>query len=193
MDNIGIIILAAGASTRLGQPKQLLVYEGKTLIQKITEVAINTGCQPVVVVLGAYAAKIEPQLNHFRVHIAFNEQWSTGMGSSLQCGLREMQAIAPNLDATIVMVCDQPFVSTDLLQQLVRGYQTSSCAIVASEYNGIVGVPALFDRTLFSELTTIAGDVGARRMIRHYQSRVLKIPFAEGAIDLDTPEDLKSQ
>lgn len=190
MDNIGIIILAAGASTRLGQPKQLLLYQGKPLIEEITAVAIHSGCQPVVVVLGAYAAKIQPQLRHLGVHIAFNEQWSNGMASSLQCGLKKICAIAPNLDAVMIMLCDQPFVSASLIQQLVTGYQTSNSLIVASQYNEIVGVPALFDQTLFSELAAIEGDVGARGMIRRYDAKVLKIPFAEGAIDLDTPQDL---
>lgn len=190
MSEIGILILAAGASTRLGQPKQLLSYQGKPLIRQMTEVAIASGCQPVGVILGAYAETIEPHLTDLDITIICNEQWSTGMASSIQCGLREILAIAPELDAIVLMVCDQPFVSSDVIHQLISGYQTSNCPIVASEYAGILGVPALFHRSLFPELLTIQGDMGAKAIIRRHRSRCLGIPFAEGAIDLDTPHDL---
>lgn len=189
MSNIGIIILAAGASTRLGQPKQLLSYQGKTLIQHIAEVGIHSFCQPVVVILGAYAEIIQPHLANLDIHIVYNQDWSTGMASSIQCGLNAIQTIAPNIDAIVLMLCDQPFVSHDLINRLVREYQTTNYTIVASEYAGIVGVPALFHKTLFSELALLQGDIGARKTIRQHFSSCLSVPFSEGAIDLDTIED----
>jgi len=191
MGNIGIIILAAGASRRMGQPKQLLPYQATPLIEHITAVAIHSVCEPIVVVLGAYASIIEPKMSHLNIQIAFNEQWSTGMASSLKCGLSKIQTITPNLDAVIVMLGDQPLVSTSLIQQFVTKYQTTNFPIVASQYHKIVGVPALFDHSLFRELATIEGDVGAKSIIGRYYSKVLTIPFAEGAIDMDTPEDWK--
>ena len=191
MGNIGIIILAAGASRRMGQPKQLLPYQGKPLIEQVTAVAIHSACEPIVVVLGAYASIIEPKLSHLNIRIACNEKWSTGMASSLQCGLSQIQAITSQLDAVIVMLGDQPFVSTSLIQQLVSSYRSNNFLIVASQYNNIVGVPALFDRALFPELGKIEGDVGAKSIIRRYHSQVLSIPFAEAAIDIDTPENWK--
>lgn len=190
MSGIGLLILAAGASTRLGQPKQLLPYRGTTLIRHIAEVAILTGCQPVAIVLGACAETIEPHLADLTVQIIHNERWSTGMASSIHCGLKQMQLTTPNLEAIVLMVCDQPFVTSHLLQRLVSGYQTSQSPIVASEYAHTLGVPALFDKSLFSELDALQGDMGAKSIIRQHRSWALGIPFAEGAIDLDTPESL---
>lgn len=189
MSNIGIIILAAGASTRLGQPKQLLTYQGKSLIRQITEVAVCSQCRPVVVVLGAYAATIEPHLTNLDIQIVYNQQWSTGMASSIRCGLNAIQAIAPEIEAVILMLSDQPFVSLNLLNQLITGYQTTNQLIVASEYAGIFGVPALFHKTLFSELTLLQGDIGARKTIRQHHSQCLSVPFSQGFIDIDTLKD----
>ncbi|MBD2500027.1 nucleotidyltransferase family protein [Anabaena azotica] len=189
MSNIGIIILAAGASKRLGQPKQLLTYQGKSLIQQITKVAIDSQCRPIVVVLGAGAEMIEPHLINLDIHIVYNQHWSTGMASSIRCGLNAIGAIAPDIEAIILMLCDQPFVSLNLINQLIGEYQTTQSPIVASEYGGIQGVPALFHKTLFSELATLQGDIGARKTIRQHSSRCSSIPFSQGVIDIDTLED----
>lgn len=190
MARIGILILAAGASTRLGQPKQLLSYQGKPLIRQMAEVAIASNCQQVGVVLGAYALAIEPHLSNLNLHIFYNENWSRGMASSIECGLREMLTISLELDAIVLMVCDQPFVSSDLINKLIAGYRDLNYPIVASEYAGILGVPALFHKTFFPELLTLQGDVGAKSIIRKHHSCSLGIPFAQGAIDLDTPQHL---
>ena len=189
MSDIGIIILAAGASTRLGQPKQLLAYQGKSLIRHIAEAAIRCQCQPVVVVLGANVATIEPHLINLDIHIVYNQQWSTGMASSIRCGLNAMGAIAPDMEAIVLVLCDQPFVSSNLINQLVARYQTTNSLIVASEYAGILGVPALFHKTLFLELALLEGDIGARKTIRQHSSSCSSIHFSEGIIDIDTLED----
>jgi molybdenum cofactor cytidylyltransferase len=191
MSNIGIIILAAGASTRLGQPKQLLTYQGKALIRHIAEVAIGSQCQSVVVVLGAYAESIASHLINLDIHIVYNQEWSTGMASSIKWGIKAVQAIAPDIEAIVLMLCDQPFVSSNLINQLVAEYQATNSMIVASEYANILGVPALFHKELFSELTLLQGDVGARKTILQYDYNCSSIPFAEGVNDLDTLEDYK--
>jgi molybdenum cofactor cytidylyltransferase len=190
MSEIGILILAAGASTRLGQPKQLLNYQGKPLIRHMAEVAIASGCCPVGIVLGACAETIKLHLIDLNIYIIDNEQWRTGMASSIRCGLPKMMSITPHLDAIVLMVCDQPFISASLIHQLIDKHQTTNCSIVASEYAGVLGVPALFHRTLFPELEMLQGDVGAKFMIRQHRSHALSIPFAEGGIDLDIPQDL---
>ncbi|QDZ38641.1 nucleotidyltransferase family protein [Euhalothece natronophila Z-M001] len=189
MGEIGIILLAAGAATRFSQPKQLLSYHGKPLLQHLTEVALASGCQPIVVVLGAFASQIEPLLTPLPVAIALNEKWSQGMASSLQCGVSKIQEMATLLDALIVMLGDQPLVSPEVIQQLVTHYRNSDRRIVASQYDGIVGVPALFDQSLIPELMTLQGDMGAKPIINRYDAEVVKVPFPEGAIDIDTPQD----
>ena len=190
MSGIGILILAAGASTRLGQPKQLLSYQGKPLIRQMAEVAIASGCQPVGLVLGSNYQEINSYLSNLKLHIFYNKNWSTGMASSIQCGLKELLILSPELDAIVLMVCDQPFVSPDLIQQLIAGYQRSHYPIVASEYADILGVPALFDRAFFPDLFQLQGDRGAQSIIRQNRSCVLGIPFAKGVIDIDTPQNL---
>lgn len=189
MSNIGIIILAAGASTRLGQPKQLLTYQGKSLIRHIAEMAVDSRCQPVVVVLGACAESIASHLENLDIHIVYNQEWSTGMASSIKCGINAVQAIAPEIEASVLMLCDQPFVSANLINQLVTEYETTNSMIVASEYANILGVPALFHKELFSELTLLQGDVGAKKTIRKHEPNCSSIPFSEGVIDIDTLED----
>lgn len=191
MSGIGILILAAGASIRLGQPKQLLHSRGKPLIRQMAEVAIQSGCHPIGIVLGAYTETIAPHLANLNIKIIHNEQWQTGMASSIRCGLEEMAAIVPELDAIVLMVCDQPFVTPNLIRHLINKHRTTNFPIVVSAYGEVLGVPALFHKTLFPELKTLQGDVGAKFIIRQYRSRVLSIPFVEGAIDLDIPQDLK--
>lgn len=191
MSRIGILILAAGASTRLGQPKQLLNIQGKPLIRHMAEVAIATDCHPIGIVLGAYADAIKPHLTDLNCHIFNNKDWATGMASSIRCGMRHMGAIAPELDAIVLMVCDQPFVSSHLICQLIATHVASKYPIIAAEYGDIWGVPALFHRAFFSNLDTLQGDVGAKAIIRQYRSHCLSILFPAGSIDLDTSEDLK--
>lgn len=191
MSRIGILILAAGASTRLGQPKQLLHYRGKTLIRHMAEVAITTGCQPVGVVLGAYTEIITPHLENLDLQIIHNQQWQTGMASSIRCGLRQLVTTAPALDAIVLMVCDQPFVSPHLIHQLIDKYQTTKSAIVASEYANILGVPALFHQTLFPELVSLQGAVGAKPIICQHRSQAVSVSFSAGVLDLDCPHNLK--
>lgn len=189
MPNIGIIILAAGASKRLGQAKQILTYQGKSLIRHIAEVAINSQCQPIVVVLGAYFETIEPHLIDLNIRIVYNQQWSTGMASSIRSGLNAIETIAPDIEAIVLMLCDQPFVSLNLINRLISRYQTTNCNIVASKYAGILGVPALFDKKLFSQLALLQGDIGARKIIHQHYSSCSSIDFFEGVIDIDTLED----
>lgn len=192
MSRIGVLILAAGASTRLGQPKQLLNVRGQPLIRYTTDVAIASDCHPIGIVLGAYADVIKPHLAGFNGYIFYNNDWSTGMASSIRSGLRNLAAIAPALEAIVLMVCDQPFVSSHLIRQLVAKHSISSYPIIASEYADILGVPALFHRIFFPNLDRLQGDIGAKAIIRQYQSHCLSVPFTEGRLDIDTPEDLKS-
>ena len=186
---VGLIMLAAGASTRMGTPKQLLTYRGCTLIRHMAEVAIASVCQPIAIVLGANGERIKPEISQFPLQIVENQQWQEGMSSSIQVGLEAMLAVNQHLDAVAIALCDQPFVSPQTLNQLVEAYHLTGKPIIASEYAGTFGVPALFSRTLFSELMNLKNTEGAKQLIKRHIHAVFSIPFPDGAIDIDTPKD----
>jgi molybdenum cofactor cytidylyltransferase len=186
---IGIIILAAGASTRMGTPKQLLPYQGRNFLQHTVEVAIASVCRPIILVLGAYAERIQQELSDFPVQVVENLQWNEGMSASIRVGISALNALDDKIEAVVLLVCDQPFVSAEIINQLVSAYHSTGKQIVASEYAGTLGVPALFSRRFFSELTSLREAQGAKKVIMKYPDDVFPISFFEGAIDIDTRKD----
>ena len=184
----GIIILAAGESTRMGRPKQLLPYHGSTLLSQTVATALSLG-GPVVVVLGAHAVEIRARLHDPRVLLAENPRWPEGMGSSVRAGLTTLLAAHPDISAVILMVCDQPFITGALLQDLIAEHRRSGRDIVASKYSNTLGVPALFSSEVFAELLGLEGSCGARKIIEKHRQRTAEVPFPEGAMDIDTPGD----
>lgn len=188
-DDIGVIILAAGASSRLGEPKQLLKHDGKSLLQKTIDAANNADTNPVIVVLGANADHILREINKSKVHVVINSEWEEGMASSLRIGLNEVLFNSPSTQAVILMVCDQPYISPELINDLINTHKQTRKPIVTCNYGEAIGPPALFHRSLFNELMHLKGDVGARKIIRQHSDEVATLLFAEGKIDIDTQED----
>lgn len=187
--NTGIVILAAGESARMGEPKQLLPFRGKPMLQHTIDTALSISGAPVVVVLGAHAAQIRAQLDEPCAIIAENSDWRDGMGSSLRVGLSTLLAASPGIFAVLFLVCDQPLLSATTLGILIATHQQSGRAIVASEYGGALGVPALFARSMFPELLAMDGAGGARQIIQAHRDQAVGVPFPDGAVDLDTPAD----
>ena len=187
--NIGIVILAAGASTRMGTPKQLLCYQERTLLRHTIEVAIASICRPIVVVLGAYAQLIKSDISQLSIQIVENLQWNEGISSSIEVGIQELKTSSPDVEAVIVTLCDQPFISTEIINQLALTYHSTNQPIIACEYAETLGVPALFSDRLFSELMTLIGDEGAKQIIKKHSQEVFSISFPEGATDIDTPKE----
>ena len=179
-----IIILAAGASTRLGRPKQLLPWQGKTLLQHAVETALTITTQPVVVT-GCNADQLAAGVDHTQVHLVFNPEWEQGIASSIRCGLQALLNRTPPPDQVIFMVCDQPFVSPGLLLDLINERQKSHRSIIASSYAGTLGIPALFDKTHFAQLLDLQGDTGAKKLIQKDRD-VAFVDFPKGEIDIDT-------
>lgn len=186
---VGTILLAAGGSSRLGRPKQLLQVQGQSLVQHSVATATNAGLGPVIVVLGASAAAIAKEVQHPGVHTVVNEAWQEGMAASIRCGLAHLQQLAPKVTAVILMVCDQPYVSADLLKNLVAAHHQTGKPVVTCSYGDTFGPPTLFQKTLFPHLLRLAGDVGARAILREHADDVAAIPFAEGVVDIDTERD----
>ncbi|MEH2431145.1 MAG: nucleotidyltransferase family protein [Nostoc sp.] len=186
---IAIMILAAGASTRMGTPKQLLLYQGRSFLQYITEIAIASVCQPVVVVLGANAEQIHPQIKQLPVRVVKNSDWACGMSTSIKSGIELLNNLPQKIEAVVITLCDQPFVSPQIINQLVDTYYSTKKPIIACEYGDTLGVPALFSQTFFSELAALKETSGAKKVINHNVNEVFSIPFPLGDIDIDTPKD----
>ena len=190
-DKIGIIILAAGESKRLGRAKQLLEIQGKTLIERIIETALKTNFQTTIV-LGAKAEKIQPKIEKMSVEIVVNENWQNGMSSSIVCGLSKLLETQKDLSAIVILLCDQPFVSTEAILQLIEKQRLAQKKIVASEYENTFGVPALFTKEIFDELLNLDKKVGAKSIIKKYaETDLAKISVPEAEFDIDTEEDFR--
>jgi molybdenum cofactor cytidylyltransferase len=187
--SIGIIVLAAGAASRMNEPKQLLHFEGKTLLRRAVETAIATNCEPVVIVLGVNFEKTSAEIKDLKVEICFNNDWQKGLSSSLKSGLKNLRGLAPNIDAFIVSLADQPFVTTNHFHQFVTKFQQTDHPIIAAKYGETIGVPALFAKETFDEFETISGDKGAKMLIEKHRRTLETIDLPEAAFDVDTKED----
>ena len=189
LNSYGIILLAAGQSARLGKPKQLLNYKGKTLLAHSLQIAIETQLQPIVTVLGANLDTLKQSIEPINTTIVINQEWSEGMASSIRCGIEELVKIAPSIAGIIIMVCDQPYVTAKLLTDLVEKYKYSLKPIIASSYNNNIGTPALFDKTIFALLLSLKGDSGAKKIMKSNPDWVETVNFPFGEIDIDTSLD----
>lgn len=190
--SIGIIILAAGASSRMnGQPKQLLEFEGKTLLRRAAETALSSNLRPIVIVLGANAEKLLPEIKDLPVLTAINENWASGMGGSIKTGLSVLLAENPDIGAAILMLCDQPFVTAEILNRLAETFQKTKKPIAACQYAETLGVPALFAREMFAELSDLQGDAGAKTVIKKHSANVAQMPAPVAAFDIDTQADFQ--
>ena len=188
--DVGAVILAAGASARMGRPKQALEFRGQTLLRRAVLAALEAGCRPVIVVTGAHSAASREQLRGLGVREAENDRWESGMGSSVAAGIRALVEADAEVAAAVLMVCDQPFVSASVLAELVAAHRSTGKPIVASRYGGGCGVPALFGRGLFEELAELGASGGAKAVIHRHSSEAHLVDFALGEVDVDTPEDL---
>jgi molybdenum cofactor cytidylyltransferase len=186
---VAAVVLAAGGSTRFGRPKQFALFQGDTFIKRIVAAAIEAGCAPVVVVTGEDSAQIRSELARFTVSIAMNPDWQKGLGSSIIVGIRHAMNLAADLDAALLLTCDQPFVTAAVLTQFIQLRLTSRKPIIASAYAGTIGIPALFDRSCFPDLLRLKGDSGAKGIILARPHDVASFDFPAGEIDIDTAAD----
>lgn len=189
---VGIIILAAGASRRFGgQAKQLLTLDGKSLIRRIVETAIAAQVgESIIVVLGANQTPIQVELTGLSVQLIDNPHWAEGMSTSLRAGLTTLMRNYPDLDAVVVLLCDQPLITPALIRQLVVVYTETGKPLVACRYTGGVGVPALFARPVFADLLALNGDKGARYLLLQRPDDRAVVDFAPAAVDLDSWADV---
>jgi molybdenum cofactor cytidylyltransferase len=188
---IGLILLAAGNSNRMGSPKQLLLFQGKTLLRRAAEVGIESGCAPVVIVLGHDAARMQLEIENLPISIAVNSDWQKGMGSSIGVGIEHLEKNS-SADAAIITLCDQPRVDVAVLSRLLAAYHEKSGAIVAARYGQSLGVPALFPCRYFPLLRRLPANSGAKKLLLDNADDVIAVPMVEAAVDVDTPGDFHS-
>lgn len=185
-DKTGIIILAAGSSSRLGRPKQLLQYNESTLLKNTVTEALKVPNSFVIVVTGFNKEIIEKELDSYSISICFNPEWETGMASSIAKGIQELNS---ENTQCILAVCDQPFVNASVFENLINESKKSGKRIAASSYSETLGTPVLFHQKYFEELRDLKGNEGAKKLITNYSEDVISVPFEKGNIDIDTEED----
>jgi molybdenum cofactor cytidylyltransferase len=186
-EGLHAIVLAAGASTRFGSAKQLARVAGRPLLHTAVARATEVAGSAVVVVLGARAAELAPLLTHSPASVVINRDWREGMASSIRAGVARLPSTCT---AVLLMVVDQAAVTAEDLKRLVGTWRRQPDYIVAARYGMTTGVPAIFPRSVFSDLALLRGDVGARGLLQRNRDRVVRVPMARAAIDIDTPEDL---
>lgn len=186
--NTGLIILAAGSSSRMGEPKQLLPFEGKTFLQCTIDAALGSQATSRVVVLGADKDEIKKSFRADTIPVIHNPDWEKGMASTMQKGLNYLTKYKVP-DQVIILLCDQPFVHSGILDALIESQKTTGKGIVACRYSETMGVPVLFTKKYFPEMLALKGSEGAKKLIFAHLDDVAEVDFPKGAVDIDTYED----
>ena len=176
---LSVIILAAGSSSRMGTPKQLLKWKGDTLLSHSVKTAMGLKAGPIYVVLGSNEEEHRKAIKDLPVTIVSNPAWANGMGSSLKAGLN---VVREKSEAVLVMTCDMPFVTADHLKTLVK----TDSDVVASKYGNSAGVPAKFSKKIYSDLLLISDTEGAKKIIEKHSPVLIHL---DSPTDLDTPDD----
>lgn len=171
----------------MGRPKQSLLYKDSTLLQKIVNVASALECGPVLVVLGSDAQRFSEDCK--KAITIINENWREGMAGSICRGLEKLQNDFPAMEGVIITVCDQPYVTKELLGELIEKHEQDKLPIIASSYGDTTGTPVFFHSSLFSELMQLRGDKGAKSILQKNAARVGLVNFPQGSVDIDTEED----
>jgi len=185
------ILLAAGSSSRLGRPKQLLEFQRETLIERAVRLAQEAGANPLLVVLGAHHEEIWAAVSKKNVVPVINGAWSQGIATSIHAGVRALEGLVPDISGALILTCDQPFLTADHLRALLESFRTQATpCCVASTYAGTRGIPAVFPRSAFVDLYALRGDQGARLLFRDPSRTAVELPFPRGEVDIDWPIDL---
>ena len=189
--SVAAIVLAAGASRRLGHPKQLLKVNGETLLERAVRLAKEAGAAPVLVVLGAHRDTIFASVQLSDAIAIVNENWEQGLATSIYAGMRALDAASATICGVLLMSCDQPRLTANHLRSLKEAFEMNSTpTIIASAYGGVRGVPAVFPPDTFAALCALRGDKGARALLDQSDCPTIALPFNGGEVDIDFPEDI---
>jgi molybdenum cofactor cytidylyltransferase len=185
---VAAVILAAGGASRFGAPKQLLPWQGGTLLSQVADAALASGADPVIVVLGHQADACRAALGNRPVKLIMNPDWEQGQSTSVRAGL---DALPDNIAAAVFPLADQPAISPATIDALITRHRATLAPVVWPEYHGQRGNPVLFDRTVFPQLSRLTGDTGGRAVLQAYAAQIERVPLSDPGIlfDIDTPED----
>ena len=192
VQQFGILMLAGGASSRMGQPKQLMAFEGQTLVRHAAWTALGSLAEYVVVVTGANHTKVSAQLVDLPLSIVVNRQWEQGMASSVSKGIQFAVGKKAPVDGIIIMSCDQPFVTPALLNNLVAKQQEIGLPVITSVVGEQKTAPALFHSCMFGELMELPADTGLKTLLARHPQITATVPFAMGIFDVDTMQDYQN-
>ena len=192
INHCAVLMIAAGESKRMGSPKQLLVVEGETIINRMIHIVKKAVNFPTYVILGAFAETIQAQFPNLEINIVNNTHWQEGMASSIRLGLNTAKAQIPALDCVMVVLCDQPYITESTITALLQLQKEKDTPMAAAYYDDVMGTPALFHSSIFNELLSLKGDMGAKRIIQSRPEEVAKLHFEKGLLDIDTKEDYQA-
>jgi len=190
-ENIAVVVLAAGGSTRLGRPKQLVEFKGKTLLKHTMDEVDDLGFQTKILVLGARQEEIQNKIDPKGFKVVINTDWEQGMASSINVGLKAAIAEEEGLNHVLFLVSDQPFLERANLIKLVHTQLTQHPKATYSKYGDNIGVPAIFSKEAFPLLLQLEGDEGAKKLTRMEDFNYCAETFKKGGFDVDTEEDVK--
>ena len=188
MKKVAILILSAGASKRMGTPKQLLKWGKETLLENAVSTAVNVENASLFVVLGANAELIQQKIT-LNAEALYHKDWKQGLGSSIAFGVGTLQKL--DFDGVLIMLADQPFVTSYYLKELINSFNSGEKNIIASRFAGSVGVPAIFSAEYFEDLKKLDTDTGAKHIIKSHFQDVETFQADDLVIDIDTVETYK--
>jgi molybdenum cofactor cytidylyltransferase len=188
----GIIILAAGNSSRLGEAKQLLTFRNKTLLKHVVDEALAVPGTLTIVVTGSEKERLAMELEGSDAVTCYNAEWAQGMSASIRVGLNKLKEMEPEVACCIIAVCDQPYITSGVFKGLLEKLQETSCGIIASSYADTAGTPVLFGSPYFDDLLSLKGHEGAKKLLNIYAQQVLLCPFPNGEVDVDTRQDYQN-
>lgn len=186
-DGLHAIVLAAGASSRFGSPKQLVRIAGRPLLHSVVTRAAEITGNALIVVLGSGADQLAPLLRHSPGSVVINQHWREGIASSIRAAVGRLPG---SCTGALLLLADQACVTADDLKRLAGTWRKQPQHIAAALYAGTTGAPAIFPRSAFADLAGLRGDSGAQSLLRRHADRVLRVPMPAAAFDLNTPEDL---
>ena len=189
--NAAALILAAGASSRLHTPKQLVRFRGESLLRHAARAALGSRCRDIIVVTGAHGERCASEVRGMPVTVRHNPRWADGLSSSIRAGMAVVAERVCLPECVVLLVCDQPHLEAGLINCLLEMHAVAGCGIVASRYAETLGVPALFAANYYPALTALEGDRGARQLFQQFEDDCAAVPFPCGEVDIDTPADLE--